>query len=89
MQDFKGMPVPVGLGSDAAGRLADGSGAPAPLRLPEEGGKVSGRRRGEGRHHFSPIISRRLRASRLPRRRTGARPANCFCRGRDLPDSHE
>ena len=77
------------LRGDAAGRLADGSGAAAPLRLPEEGGRASGLRRGEGRHHFSPIISRRLQASRLPRRRTGARPANCFFRGRDLPASQE
>ena len=77
------------LRREAAGGLADGSGAGAPLRLPEEGRRASGRRRGQGRHHFSPIISRRLRASRLPRRRIAARPASCFCRGRDLPDSQE
>ena len=34
-------------------------------------------------------ISRRLRASRLLRRRTGAMPASCFFRGRGLPDSQE
>jgi len=39
--------------------------------------------------HRPANISRRCRASRLPRRRTAARPANCFCRGRDLPDSQE
>jgi len=39
--------------------------------------------------HRPANISRRCRASRLPRRRTAARPSNCFFLGRDLPDSQE
>jgi len=39
--------------------------------------------------HRPANISRRCRASRLPKRRTAARPAICLARGRDLLDSQE
>ena len=66
-----------------------GSAAPRPrVDLPPTRGGLLARRPLCLRHRPANI-SRRCRASRLPRCRIAARPASCLARGRDLPDSQE